>query len=160
VKWSAAVYAGVAAGILATVAQIVLWSVLTDAFPAILFKDARFAAAIVMGRGVLPPPASFDSRVMLVATLVHFALSIAYALILSGLISRLRTPAALFVGAAFGLCLYLVNMHGFTVFFPWFDATRDWITVVAHVTFGVTSAAAYKNLSDQQWIRARPLRGD
>jgi hypothetical protein len=49
---SAAVCAGIAAGILATVVQIVLWSVFTDALPTILFRDARFAAAIVMGLGV------------------------------------------------------------------------------------------------------------
>jgi len=84
---------------------------------------------------------------MLVATLVHFALSVAYGLILSRLIARLRTPSSLLVGAVFGVCLYVVNMHGFTIFFPWFDAARDWITVVAHVIFGATAAAAYKALS-------------
>ena len=45
VKWSAVVYAGIAAGILSTIAQIVLWLVFTDALPAILFRDARFTAA-------------------------------------------------------------------------------------------------------------------
>ena len=53
VKWSAAVYAGFAAGILATIVQIVLWSVFTDALPEIFFRDARFAAAIVIGMPVL-----------------------------------------------------------------------------------------------------------
>jgi hypothetical protein len=147
VKWSAVAYAGVAAGILSTAVQIVLWFVFTDALPAILLRDARFTAAIVMGRSVLSPPSTFDVPVMLVATLVHFALSVAYGFILSRLIARLRTPFALLVGAVFGLCLYVVNMYGFTIFFPWFDATRDWITVVAHVTFGATAAATYKALS-------------
>jgi uncharacterized membrane protein YagU involved in acid resistance len=147
VRWSAVAYAGIAAGILSTIVQIVLWFVFTDALPAILFRDARFTAAIVMGRGALSPLETFDVQVMLVATLVHFALSVAYGLILSRLIARLRTTSSLLVGAVFGLCLYIVNMHGFTIFFPWFDATRDWITVVAHVIFGVTAAAAYKALS-------------
>jgi hypothetical protein len=73
VNWRAALYAGVAAGILATVVQIVLWSILADALPTILFRDARVTAAIVMGRAVLPPSASFDWPVMLVATLVHLS---------------------------------------------------------------------------------------
>src|SRR5437868_10546381 len=99
VNFNAAVCAGIVAGILATAVQIALWSVFTDALPTILFRDARFAAAIVMGRRVLPPPASFDPTVMLVATLVHFALSIAYGLALSALIRRLRTLPSIFAGA-------------------------------------------------------------
>ena len=39
--WRAATYAGIAAGIVATAVEIVLWSVFTDAFPEILFRDAR-----------------------------------------------------------------------------------------------------------------------
>lgn len=150
---SAAVYAGIAAGVLATVVQVALWSIFADAFPTILFRDARFAAAIVLGRGVLPPPASFSAPVMLVATVVHFALSIAYGMALSPLMSRLRTAPSLLAGAAFGLCLYGINMYGFTVVFPWFEATRDWITLVTHMVFGVAAAGTYK--LQQHYVRVR-----
>ena len=160
VNFKAAVYAGLVAGILATVVQIALWSVFTDALPTILFRDARFAAAIVMGRKVLPPPASFDWMVMLVATGVHFALSIAYGLALSPLISRLRTLPSMLVGAAFGLGLYGINMYGFTAVFPWFQATRDSITLATHAVFGVAAAAVYKMLSQQRFVRARRETGD
>jgi len=154
VNFNAAVCAGIVAGILATAVQIALWSVFTDALPTILFRDARFAAAIVMGRRVLPPPASFDPTVMLVATLVHFALSIAYGLALSALIRRLRTLPSIFAGAVFGLCLYGINMYGFTVVFPWFQAARDPITLATHAAFGTAAAGAYKMLS-QRFVRAR-----
>ena len=150
---SAAVYAGIAAGVLATVVQVALWSIFADAFPTILFRDARFAAAIVLGRGVLPPPASFSAPVMLVATVVHFALSIAYGMALFPLISRLRTAPSLLAGAAFGLCLYGINMYGFTAVFPWFEATRDWITLVTHMVFGVAAAGTYK--LQQHYVRVR-----
>ncbi len=86
--------------------------------PAILFRDARFAAALLLGRGVLPPPASFDPWVMLVATFVHFALSIAYGLMLAPVIVRLSTRSSLFAGAAVGLALYVINMHGLTAALP------------------------------------------
>jgi hypothetical protein len=152
---SAAVCAGIAAGILATVVQIALWSVFADALPTILFRDARFAAAILLGRGVLPPPASFNGPVMLVATLVHFTLSIAYGLALSPLISRLRTAPSLLAGAVFGLCLYGINMYGFTAIFPWFEATRDWITVVTHLVFGVAAAGTYKMLRQRHYVHVR-----
>jgi uncharacterized membrane protein YagU involved in acid resistance len=160
VDWSAAVYAGLAAGILSTVVQILLWWILTDALPTVFFRDARFAAAIVMGREVLLPPASFDWRVMLVATLVHFALSITYGLILSRLISHLHARSSLLAGAAFGLCLYAVNMYGFTTVFPWFEATRDGITVATHAAFGMVAAGAYRMLSHRQLARARSAKGD
>ncbi|HEY2863640.1 MAG TPA: sodium:proline symporter [Casimicrobiaceae bacterium] len=140
----AAVYAGIAGGILGTIVQIVLWAVFAENWPTILFRDARFAAAIVMGRSVLPPPATFDWPIMLVATLVHFALSILYALILAGLIARRPTASAVVTGAVYGLLLYAVNMFGFTVIFPWFAASRDWITAAAHGAFGAAAAGAYR----------------
>ena len=146
----AAIYAGIVAGILATLVQLVLWTVFTDALPAIIFRDARFAAAIVMGRGVLPPPATFDWEVMLVATLVHFALSVAYGLILSRLTARLRAASSLLAGAVFGLCLYAVNMYGFTSVFPWFNDSRGWITAAAHVAFGMSAAGAYRAITQRQ----------
>lgn len=148
----AAVCAGVAAGILATVVQIVLWAMFTDALPAIFYRDARFAAAIVLGRGVLPPPASFDVRIISIATLVHFALAIAYGLILARLIANLRTGVSLLAGAAFGLGLYAVNMYGFTAAFPWFASSREWITAVTHLVFGTALAGVY-------CVAARPRRG-
>jgi hypothetical protein len=150
-----AVCAGIAAGILATVVQIALWSVFTDALPTLFFRDARFAAAIVMGCGVLPPAASSIWPVMFVATLVHFALSVAYGLALAPVISRRRTAPSLLAGAVFGLCLYGINMYGFTAVFPWFEAARDWITLVTHVVFGVAVAGAYKMLEQWQYVRVR-----
>src|SRR6185503_13708018 len=108
----AAVYAGIAAGIAAGAVQIVLWSIFTDAMPAILYRDSRFAAAIV-----------------------HFALAIVYAWLLACLIADLRMPMSLLVGAAFGLCVYALNMYGFTAVFPWFASSRDWITAGTHLVF-------------------------
>ena len=140
----AAVYAGIAAGIAAGAVQMVLWSIFTDAMPAILYRDSRFAAAIVLGRGVLPPPASFDVQIMLIAAVVHFALAIVYAWLLGCLIADLRMPMSLLVGAAFGLCVYALNMYGFTAVFPWFASSRDWITAVTHLVFGVVLAAVYR----------------
>jgi len=143
VQWRAAIGAGIAAGILATVVEVALWLALTDALPEILYRDARFAAAIVMGSSALSPA---DSRVsiMLVATLVHFALSIVYAVIVARLTARLRMHTALLAGGVFGLALFIVNLYGFTALFPWFAARRDGVTLAAHVAFGVVAAGAYR----------------
>jgi len=147
IDWRAAACAGIAAGVVATVAQLVLWWAFLDVLPEILYRDARLTAAMVMGSGVLPPPAAFDWTVMAVATLIHFALSIIYTAVLAGFVSRRGMPSALVVGAVYGLALFGINMYGFTLVFPWFAAARDWITLAAHVLFGVSAVAVYKALS-------------
>jgi len=144
IHWRSAALAGIAAGVIATLVQIALWWAASEPLPAMLFRDARLTAAIVIGRQVLPPPATFDWSIMLVATLVHFSLSIVYGLTLSVIISRLSTSLSLLAGAAFGCFLYAINMYGFTFLYPWFAAARDWITAATHVVFGLVVAAVFK----------------
>jgi hypothetical protein len=141
-----ALLGGVAAGIVATAAQVVLWWLTSVPVPATLLRDARLTAAIVMGRSVLPPPSTWRWDIMLMATLIHFGLSIAYAVIPTFFAWRLRTVSAIFAGALYGLAIYGVNLYGFTVIFPWFTVTRDWITVLTHVVFGIALAGACKLL--------------
>jgi len=140
----ATVLAGLVAAIASTLAQLALWAVFTDALPGILWRDSRLAAAIVMGARALES-AGFDLAIAGIATVVHFALSIAYALILAPLVGRrIRLTVAAAIGAMFGAALYAVNMHGFTAIYPWFAATRDPITFAAHVAFGASAALAYR----------------
>jgi hypothetical protein len=141
---SATILAGVTAGILSTLIQILLWLAFTDDFPALLFRDARLTAALVLGNSVLPPPASFDMGVMLTATVIHFMLSIVYAALLAPLAARLGIVPALLAGACFGIGLYAVNLYGFTMIFPWFSQARGWIALAAHGTFGVTVVITYR----------------
>lgn len=149
-SWIRAAAAGIAAGVVATVVQVILWWAFTDDLPWILYRDARLTAAIVMGPSVLPPPSTFDMKVMIVATGIHTGLSVAYSLILVFAIHRLPMREALLAGLVFGLILYVVNMYGVTVMFPWFSEVRDWITVAAHVVFGISVAAVYIILPENQ----------
>lgn len=132
--------AGISAGVIASVAQLVLWWQAEMPLPETLFRDARLTAALVMGARVLPPPSTSQWDILLVATLIHFTLSVAYALIPALLMSHMRTGAALFAGALYGLVIYVVNLYGFTMIFPWFAVARGWVTVLAHLVFGLTLA--------------------
>ena len=143
----ASLYAGIAAAIFSTLVQLLLWWVFWDVLPAIFYRDIRFTAAIVLGEEVLQPLVAFDWPLMLIATCIHVALSIVYALILSYLIHSLDLKKSLFVGGLFGLGIFVINMYGFVILFPWFVETRDWITVTAHLAFGVSAAGIYKSLS-------------
>ena len=154
--WRAVICAGVAAGILATLVQVLLWLLFTDEFPAIMFRDARLTAALLLGSRVLPPPATFDMSSMVAATFIHFALSILYAAMLAPIAARLGSVAAWVAGAGFGVALYAVNLYGLTEIFPWFVAARGWIAAVAHVAFGATAVLAYRFL---QFMNARSRLG-
>jgi len=138
------VLAGIVAGVVSTLVQIVLWVLSTDPFPAILFRDARLAAAIVAGPSMLQLPEASNAYVMLIATVVHFALSIAFAAALSALVVRCSMPQALARGAVFGAALYGLNLHLMTFAFPWFEVSRGAITLAAHVAFGVSAAAVLR----------------
>jgi len=126
-----------------TVIELLLWSIAGDDAIRNLFRDARLTAAIVLGRSVLGTSTGFDPIVMGVATLVHAALSLAYAAVLAMVVRNMSFGAALLAGGVFGLILYGVNLHAFTAIFPWFIAVRGAITLVAHLVFGVTAAAVY-----------------
>ncbi len=145
-RWGIPLCTGIVAGAAATVAQVLLWLVFTADFPAVLWRDARLTAALVMGSRVLPPPATFDAVVWLVAAAIHLALSIFYAALLGYLAARLGGMRALVAGAVFGIALYVINLYGFTALFPWFIQARGWIAAAAHIAFGVTGVAVYRYL--------------
>jgi hypothetical protein len=131
-----AVAAALVAGIASTIAQIGLWWLAGENAAALLLRDARLTAALVLGREVLPPPVDFNMGIMLVASLIHFGLSLLYAALLLPL-HRSRLADSLAIGGVFGMALYAVNLHGFTLLFPWFVAARGGITLTAHIVFGV-----------------------
>jgi hypothetical protein len=142
-SWLVVLCAGIVAGVVATLVQVLLWLVFTDDSMALLLRDARLTAALVLGQGVLPP-LGFDAGIMLTATLIHFALSIIYAALLAPLAARLTLIPSLLAGAGFGGALYVVNLYGFTAIFPWFAQARGWITLVAHLGFGLSVMAVYR----------------
>lgn len=144
IDWGAAVLAGIAAGIATSAVQITLWWLFWDVLPEILYRDARLTAAIVMGQRVLPPPASFDATVIAVSAVIHFALSILYTAVLAVLVARRPLPAALMIGLVFGAALFAINMYLFTALFPWFAVARDWITLAAHLAYGLSAAGFYR----------------
>jgi uncharacterized membrane protein YagU involved in acid resistance len=151
VDWSAAVWSGVISGAVFMVLEMMMVPIFLGGS---MWGPPRMIAAIVLGQEVLPPPATFDLGILMVAMVVHFVLSIAFALVLALIAARVGFGAALGLGAAFGLILYLVNFYGFTAIFPWFAMARNWVSVVAHVLFGLIAAWAYKRLAERSTLAA------
>jgi hypothetical protein len=144
-RWAGIVCSGLAAGTLATLAQVMLLLALGDDVPAILSRDARLTAALALGSSVLPP-GGFDAWIWFVAAVIHFALSVAYAALLWPL-ARLPRATVLISGAVFGIALYGINLYGFTEIYPWFAQARGPSAAFAHVAFGVTAAAVSRFLA-------------
>lgn len=134
----ACLLAGVLAGVVATLIQMLLWQGAGYRSFEMLLRDARLTAAIVVGPSAISDTRMNGVAVILIATAIHFGLSIVYAILFCTAIGRSRRRVAIAFGAVFGAVIYAVNLYGFTYVFPWFASTRNWITFVAHLAFGVT----------------------
>lgn len=143
--WKAALYAGIIAAVVSLIVETPIVWFLADLS---LWVSARMAAAMVLGREVLPPPATFDLWIVTVALSIHLVLSMLYglilALILTWFMRRMTLVRAIVIGVVFGLALYLINLHGFApLLFPWFIALQNGITVFSHIVFGAALGGAY-----------------
>lgn len=123
--------------------EMILMALFTD-MP--LWGAPRMMAAIVLGKGVLEPP-TFNFGIVMARMMAHFMLSIIYTIILGFFIQQKGIGISVALGMMLGLLLYFINFYGFTALFPWFAMARNWISIVAHLIFGMTAAFAYKKLS-------------
>ena len=136
--------AGLVAGTLATVTQMLLWAVTGEDAWELLLRDSRLTAALVLGRPALSPSAGVDIRALTAAAVVHFSLSIIYAALLLPVTKRLPPTAAMLAGALFGALLYLLNLYALTAIFPWFAEARGVIRFAAHIVFGLSVMSTYR----------------
>ncbi len=106
-------------------------------------------AAMAMGKGVLPPPATFDMGIMMVAMMIHFPMSIILAAVLGWAIShwRMNMMTSLIVGTIFGLVVYFVSFYVMTAIFPWFAMARGGIAIFAHAMFGLVLGWTYYTIA-------------
>ncbi len=138
----AAIVAGIVAGLVFLVAELLL---VPMALGGSAWGPPRMIGAIVLGEGVLPPPATFDGFVVLSAVAFHLLLSVVYAIIFALVARAWGIGAALVAGVVYGLLIYVVNFYGMTAFFPWFAEARNWVTVFSHALFGAALALVYKS---------------
>lgn len=155
--WKAAVIAGLIAGLVFLILEMLLVATLAGQSP---WGPPRMIAAMALGQEVLPPPASFDVGIVVVALVIHFALSVILAFMFGWAVSnwRMNMPIALLSGVVFGLAVYLIDFYLFTTIWPWFAEARNAITVFAHAMFGLTLGAVYQPMAGRRWRAAPPTR--
>jgi hypothetical protein len=113
---------------------------------------ARMTAAIVLGRSVLPPPATFDGGIVAVAFALHLGLSIAYAGLIAFIVHKGGLLRGIIGGAALGLALYAINYWTFAQWFPWFLDLKSGIALVSHVAFGALAGGMYELLEVERFV--------
>lgn len=140
ISGKALVLAAFAAGTVFLVLELLAMRFILGTHPGVLI---RMIAAITQGSAVLPPPMTPDVSVTLAAVILHFVMSLVYALAFAFIAKGRSIRSATLLGAAYGLILYVVNFYGFTLLFPWFVQARDWSSIVTHVIFGGVLGALY-----------------
>lgn len=160
VNWKAAIIAGLVAGLVFMVLESVLVATIGGQSP---WGPPRMVAAMAMGKDVLPPPATFDMGIIMVAMMIHFPLSIVYAVVPGWAIShwRLNLMTSLIVGTIFGLSIYFVDFYLMTGIFPWFAMARGGISIFVHVVFGLLLGWTYYAMANPSRFTAErtpPLR--
>lgn len=140
ISGKALVWAGLSAGAVFLVLELLLTRFVLGLNPGVLI---RMIAAITQGTAMLPPPEIADLSVTLAAVILHFVMSLAYAVVFAFIAKGRPIGAAALLGAAYGLLLYVVNFYGFTMLFPWFAELRHWTAIASHLIFGATLGALY-----------------
>lgn len=148
--WKAVIWSGIIAGLVFLVLEMMMLPIFMGASP---WAPPRMMAAMVMGEGVLPPPATFDFGAMMVAMLIHFPLSIVYAVIFAWIFGGLQKTPLMAAGAGYGLAIYLVNFYIFTSVWPWFAMARNWVSIVAHIIYGAVLAWSFKAIAQRDGAR-------
>ncbi len=140
----AALWAAFIAGAVFMMLEMIMVPVFMGGSP---WGPPRMIAAIGMGEGVLPPPATFDAVVMMVAMLIHFGLSVILAFLFALIVRGRTLGMAIGLGAVFGLVVYLVAFYGMTAIFPWFAMARNWVSILAHLVFGGVLGWVYASVA-------------
>jgi hypothetical protein len=149
-RWGKGAFAGLIAGTLFITVEMFLM----EAFgKGDIWDHVRLSASITLGNRAVVTSTPFTFDIFFVGVLMHFVLSIWYAVVLGMLIRTLKPAAAVSVGAGFGLLMYLFHFYGLAAFYPWVANWRNWIVVVTHLIFGMSAAWVYSRLHVRQLMR-------
>lgn len=146
VDWRAAFWAGLLAG---TVFLLVNLFVVPALMEGRFWISVRLVASILLGKGVLAPPAAADAGALIACIVVHYVLALAMAALIAYVVHRGGLIGGILGGAALGLAFYFIDYYTLTWFFPQFFAMKHWSVIVSHVLFGAIAGGVYELLEDQ-----------
>ena len=151
VDWSAAVWAGIISGIVFMLMNVFLVPYFVGGNAWVM---VRLFASIVLGDGILAPPATFDLYALLAAIFTNMVISLGFALLIAYIIHRGGLITGILGGAALGLVIYGINFYTLTFFFPWFFPMRGWAMLGNHIVFGALAGGVYEFLEVEEFVPA------
>jgi hypothetical protein len=157
-NWLVAAVSGFAAGAVLMVLDVIWSSMVGEGGP---WQTSHMIAPIFIAPdNAHPSTYPFSVGVVSIALAVHYALGVAFGLVLAAIMAPLNLdasmPRAVATGAVFGLVLYLINFFGMVRWFPWLADLRGWATFAAHLVFGIVAALLYWKLTERQRIPGAP----
>ncbi len=143
VTWRAIPIAGLLGGTVFLLVAVLFSGWWLGVSPAVVLY---YFASLVMGEAVLLEQSTL---VLLVGVLVHFVLSIVFALIIAIVVHRWGIWVGIIGGAILGLSLYSINLFTVTIrlsWFPWFFTLNSGLLVLCHVLYGAVTGGVYEML--------------
>jgi hypothetical protein len=132
------IIAGFAAGTVFLIVNALLMPLLLRVnWPVLL----RYMASLVRGPSALN---TTDVGTLALGLLVHYAVSLLFALIVAVVVHRWGLWVGIFGGAVLGLALYGINFYGLTLAYPWFFAINGPLQLASHVLFGAVAGGIYE----------------
>lgn len=144
IQWKAAILAGIVAGLVFLILEMMLVPMFLGGSP---WGPPRMIGAMALGADVLPPPATFDIGVVLTAVVIHMVLSMLFAVVLAFVIRGWDISKAAVAGAIWGLVLYFLNFYVMTAIWPWFADARNWVSILSHLVFGLVAGISYVKMA-------------
>ncbi|MEO8308956.1 MAG: hypothetical protein ABI616_13040 [Pseudomonadota bacterium] len=146
VDWKAILLATLVAGTIA-----LLWNFFV--VPALLkttpWVAVRLTGSILLGKGVLAPPATAHIGALIAAIATHYVLALVMTAIIAFVIHRGGLVGGILIGGLLGLSFYCIDYYSLTFFMPQFFAIQHWSLVVGHILFGAIAGGTYELFEDQ-----------
>jgi hypothetical protein len=146
VDWKAVLMATLVAGTVA-----LLWNFFV--VPALLrttpWVAVRLAGSILLGKGVLAPPATAHIGALVAAIATHYVLALVMTAIIAYVVHRGGLLGGILIGGLLGLSFFCIDYYSLTYFMPQFFAIQHWSVVLGHVLFGAVAGGTYELLEDQ-----------
>ncbi|WP_349742524.1 hypothetical protein [Roseateles cavernae] len=147
--WPAAVVAGLVAGAVAMVMDLLWTTLMQGGNP---WHTSHQVAAMLLGSELLQGPTqAFSLGVVATAMAIHYALGIVFGCIVAFIVTGFHYEGSLpmleIVGGLFGIALYFINFYGMVRLFPWVAEMRSGAYLVEHLVFGMVAASVYWKLS-------------
>lgn len=139
ITWRAIPFAGIAAGTVYLIVSALALPLFYGVDGSLIF---RYSASLVMGSRILT---DHSFVYVLVGLVVHYALSIFFALVIAIVIHRWGLAVGIIGGAILGLAIYSIDLYFMTRVFDWFFAINNPALVIAHILFGAIAGGVYES---------------